>query len=146
MASMKMVQTAQLKDAEIYQGAETCKQKSKEILEEMKLPNGLLPLSDMVEFGFNRSTGYFWVKQKKSTQHRFQKVGKTLSYDAEVAAFVEEGRMKRITGVKSKELLIWVSLSDLFIDDPSSDKISFGTSAGISRPFPFSAFVSQDAD
>ncbi|KAJ9690981.1 hypothetical protein PVL29_013239 [Vitis rotundifolia] len=128
-------------NAEVYAGEALCKQKSRELLEEICLPKGLLPLEDLEEVGYNRSTGFVWLKQKKRKQHKFQRIGRNVSYDTEVTAFVEKQRMKKLTGVKSKELLIWVTISDIYIDDPSSGKIAFGNSTtGISRSFPVSAF------
>ncbi|RVW16684.1 hypothetical protein CK203_080901 [Vitis vinifera] len=104
-------------NAEVYTGEGLCKQKSRELLEEICLP------------------------KKKRKQHKFQRIGRNVSYDTEVTAFVEKQRMKKLTGVKSKELLIWVTISDIYIDDPSSGKIAFGNSTtGISRSFPVSAF------
>ncbi|GMH01488.1 hypothetical protein Nepgr_003327 [Nepenthes gracilis] len=131
-------------NAEVYQGAEICKQKYRELLEEISLPKGLLPLNDLLEVGYNRSTGFVWVKRSKSTKHLFAKIGKPVLYDTEVTAFVESRRMKRLTGVKSKELLIWVTINEIYIDDPSSGKITFGTPLGVSRSFPVSAFEDDD--
>ncbi|GMH20789.1 hypothetical protein Nepgr_022631 [Nepenthes gracilis] len=130
--------------AQVYHGAEICKQKSRELLEEISLPKGLLPLNDIVEFGYDRSTGFVWVKQKSAIKHHFAKIGKTVSYGTEVTAIVESRRMKRLTGVKSRELLIWVTVNEIYVDDPSSGKITFGTPTGISRSFPASAFEGDD--
>ncbi|KAM4101196.1 hypothetical protein ACB094_05G125500 [Castanea mollissima] len=121
--------------AEIYHGEELCKQKSQDLLNEISLPKGLLPLTDVVEVGYNRTTGF-----KRKKEHRFRSIGRNVSYDNEVTAFVEDRRMKKLTGVKTKELLIWVSISDIYIDDPSSGKITFANPTGISRSFPVSAF------
>ncbi|KAM3700802.1 hypothetical protein ACJW30_05G125200 [Castanea mollissima] len=126
--------------AEIYHGEELCKQKSQDLLNEISLPKGLLPLTDVVEVGYNRTTGFVWLKQKRKKEHRFRSIGRNVSYDNEVTAFVEDRRMKKLTGVKTKELLIWVSISDIYIDDPSSGKITFANPTGISRSFPVSAF------
>ncbi|KAL2475022.1 hypothetical protein Adt_35758 [Abeliophyllum distichum] len=127
-------------NAEIYTGEAVCKQKTLELLDKINLPKGLLPLDDIVEVGYNEATGFVWMKQKKSKVHRFRAIGRSVSYDGEVTAFVEDRRMMRLTGVKSKELLIWVTISDIRIQDPSSGKIVFGTTTGISRSFPVSAF------
>lgn len=127
-------------DAEIYHGEALCKQKSHELLGGISLPKGLLPLEEVVEVGYNRTTGFIWLKQKRKKEHRFRAIGRTVSYDTEVTAFVEERRMRRLTGVKSKELFIWVSISDIYVDDPGSGKITFGNPTGISRSFPVSAF------
>ncbi|XP_010279635.1 PREDICTED: uncharacterized protein LOC104613500 [Nelumbo nucifera] len=130
--------------AEIYHGDSLCKEKSLQLLEEISLPKGLLPLDGMEEVGYNREAGFVWLKQRKGTQHTFKRIGKQVSYANEITAFVENHRMKKLTGVKSKELLIWVTLSDIYIDDPASGKISFKTPAGISRSFPVSAFELEE--
>ncbi|XP_043689194.1 uncharacterized protein LOC122640124 [Telopea speciosissima] len=132
------------KNAEIYHGEALCKEKSIEILSQMELPKGLLPLKDMEEVGYNRETGFVWLKQKKSTEHVFRKVSKKVSYATEITAFVEPRKLKKLSGVKTKELFIWVSLSDIYIDDPSSGKITFMTPAGLSRSLPISAFELEE--
>ncbi|EXC29359.1 hypothetical protein L484_021667 [Morus notabilis] len=126
-------------DAEIFHGDAVCKQKAGQLLEEMSLPRGLLPLDDLIEVGYNRITGFVWLKQRKCKEHQFTAIGRTVSYDNEVTAFVEEHRMWRLTGVKSKELLIWFTISEIFIDDSDPDKITFTNPTGISRSFPVSA-------
>ncbi|KAF8408916.1 hypothetical protein HHK36_004986 [Tetracentron sinense] len=131
-------------NAEIYHGDAICKQKSLELLEELSLPKGLLPLDNLIEVGYNRTAGFVWLKQKNKKQHKFLRINRMVSYDTEVSAFVENRRMRKLTGVKSKELLFWVSLSDIYIDDPSSGKITFGSPTGLSRTFPISAFELED--
>lgn len=130
--------------AEIHTGESLCKQKSLELLEEIHLPMGLLPLDDIVEVGYNRTTGFVWLKQKKRKDHRFLKIGRQVSYDTEVTAFVENRRMRRLTGVKTKELLFWVSISDIYVDEKDLEKITFGNPTGISRTFPVSAFELEE--
>ncbi|KAL3596609.1 hypothetical protein D5086_008246 [Populus alba] len=103
-----------------------------------------LPLDDIVEVGYNRTTGFVWLKQKKRKDHRFLKIGRQVSYDTEVTAFVENRRMRRLTGVKTKELLIWVSISDIYVDEKNLEKITFGNPTGISRTFPVSAFELEE--
>eukprot|EP00262_Sarcandra_glabra_P008225 TRINITY_DN21555_c0_g1_i1.p1 TRINITY_DN21555_c0_g1~~TRINITY_DN21555_c0_g1_i1.p1 ORF type:complete len:172 (+),score=20.75 TRINITY_DN21555_c0_g1_i1:55-516(+) len=133
-------------NAEIYHGDALCKKKSIELLEELSLPKGLLPLEDILEVGFNRSAGFVWLKQNKKRQHSFRSIGRTVSYDTEVTAFVESRRMKKLTGVKSREFLIWISLTEMYIDDPSTGKITFKTPAGIGRSFPVSAFELEEEE
>ncbi|XP_021766054.1 uncharacterized protein LOC110730552 [Chenopodium quinoa] len=131
-------------NAEIYTGSDLCKQKSIELLLEINMPNGLLPMDDIEEVGYNRTTGFVWLIQKKPIQHRFEKIGKQVSYDTHVTAFVENRRMKKLHGVKAKELLIWITLNEIYIDDPNSGKITFGTPTGISRSYPISAFEVEE--
>ncbi|KAI8531723.1 hypothetical protein RHMOL_Rhmol11G0157600 [Rhododendron molle] len=131
---------------EVYTGNAICQQKSKQLLREMGLPNGLLPLEDMEECGYVHAEGFVWLKQKKKTEHKFQKIGKLVSYATEVTAVIEPGRIKKLTGVKTKELLIWLSLSDIYLDDPPTGKINFQVPAGLSRSFPVSAFEVEEEE
>ncbi|XVF05928.1 hypothetical protein REPUB_Repub06bG0004100 [Reevesia pubescens] len=126
--------------SEIYHGDEICQEKSKFLLEEVGLPRGLLPLKDIEECGYVKDTGFVWLKQKKSVTHKFEKIGKLVSYATEVTAVVEQNKIKKLTGVKTKELLVWITLSDIYVDDPPTGKITFKTPAGLSRSFPVSAF------
>ncbi|WRX23779.1 Protein of unknown function DUF538 - like 10 [Theobroma cacao] len=98
--------------SEIYHGDEICQEKSKFLLEEVGMPRGLLPLRDIEECGYVKDTGFVWLKQKKSITHKFEKIGKLVSYAPEVTAVVEQSKIKKLTG----------------------------TPAGLSRSFPVSAF------
>ncbi|KAE8678649.1 pentatricopeptide repeat-containing protein [Hibiscus syriacus] len=126
--------------SEIYHGNEMCQEKSKFLLQEIGLPRGLLPLKDIEECGYVKDTGFVWLKQKKSITYKFEKIGKLVSYDTEVTAVVEKNKIKKLTGVKTKELLVWITLSDIYVDDPPTGKITFQTPAGLYRSFPVSAF------
>lgn len=125
---------------ELYHGDAICQEKSQFLLTEMGLPNGLLPLKDIEECGYVKDAGFVWLKQKKSLTHKFDKIGKLVSYAPEITATIEKGKIKKLTGVKTKELLVWVTLSDIFVDDPPTGKITFKTPAGLFRTFPVSAF------
>uniref|UniRef100_A0A453EEY3 DUF538 domain-containing protein n=1 Tax=Aegilops tauschii subsp. strangulata TaxID=200361 RepID=A0A453EEY3_AEGTS len=150
---------AQREGAEVYHGAALCAEKAVELLAETNMPLGLLPLADIQEVGYNRASGFVWLRQKKALTHTFKQIGRQVSYATEVTAFVEDRKMKRMTGVKSKELLIWITLCDMYIDkdDPSKitlcdmyiekddpSKITFKTPTGLGRTFPVSAFEKQD--
>ncbi|KAD6796139.1 hypothetical protein R6Q59_019991 [Mikania micrantha] len=129
-------------NAEIYTGEALCKAKSRELLAKFSLPKGLIPLADVSEVGYNASTGFVWVRRMKKIDHIFRAIGRKVSYGCEVTAFVEDRRMRNLTGVKSKELLIWVTISDIRLSE--SGKITFGTPAGLSRTFPATAFEEED--
>ncbi|XP_015063499.1 uncharacterized protein LOC107008822 [Solanum pennellii] len=143
---MSQVIASHRENAEIYTDPVVCKQKSLELLKEINMPNGLLPLEDIVEVGRNAETGFVWLKQKKAKEHKYKKIGKLVWYDTEVTAFVEDRRMKKLTGVKSKEILIWVTISDISISDPECKKINFATPTGLSRSFPVSAFEEEEEE
>ncbi|KAI4312347.1 hypothetical protein MLD38_037164 [Melastoma candidum] len=134
-------------DAEVYSAdAVLCHGKSIELLSEIRLPKGLLPLDDIVEVGYNRSKSFVWLKQRKPKTHKFRSTGKTVSYDSVITAFVEDRRMKRVTGVKSKELFLWVNISDIFVKEDHPDRITFANPSGISREFPFEAFELEEEE
>ncbi|CAN8245915.1 unnamed protein product [Cochlearia groenlandica] len=142
--SSQETKTDHREGSEICNGATTCKQKADEILSNMNLPKGLLPLENMTEIGYNKSSGYVWIKIKNKAQHRFRSIGRNVSYDSEVTAFVENRKMRRLTGIKSKELLIWVTISEIFVNDQDLTKITFANPTGLSRTFPVTAFEEAD--
>ncbi|KAJ4782012.1 hypothetical protein LUZ62_066269 [Rhynchospora pubera] len=104
MAQQMIIENRQ--GAEIFTGHDMCTKKVTEILGELHLPRGLLPLKDMEEVGYNRSTGFVWLKQKKETTHHFKKIGKNVWFAKEVTAQLEDKKATRMTGVKVKPLLI----------------------------------------
>ncbi|XBH96593.1 hypothetical protein VPH35_086950 [Triticum aestivum] len=102
--------------AEVFRGDDAvCRKKSVEVLAELGLPTGLLPLEDMEEFGYNRVAGFMWLVQRKKTEHTFKKVKQTVSYAGEVTAFVDPGKLRKITGVKTKELFLWLSVVEVSV-------------------------------
>ncbi|KAH7650740.1 At5g01610-like protein [Dioscorea alata] len=110
---------------ETCKGDALCKMKSIQLLEEIGLPNGLFPSEDIEEFG----SCFIWLIQKKK-DHTFKKMKRVVSYAPEVTAFVEKGKMKKMTGVKTKELMVWLSVVEMYIDEPSSKKITFKPALG----------------
>ncbi|XP_073145092.1 uncharacterized protein [Henckelia pumila] len=130
--------------SELYAGDEICQTESKNLLTRMGLPNGLLPLIDMVECGYVEKTGFFWLTQKKKTEHKFEKIGRNFQYAAEVTGYVEKNKAKRLTGVKAKELLIWLNVCDIYVDHPPTGKITFKSPTGLTRTFPVSAFELEE--
>lgn len=130
--------------SEVYHGDEICQVKSKELLLEISLPNGLLPLKDIEECGYHRESGFVWLKQKASYTHKFEKVDRLVTYGTEVTATVEVGKIKKLTGVKVKELLVWLPLHEIQLDDPPTGKITFRAITGFFRTFPASAFEVEE--
>ncbi|KAJ3706040.1 hypothetical protein LUZ61_009745 [Rhynchospora tenuis] len=58
----------------------------------------------------------------------------------EVTAFVEKGKLKKISGVKTKELLLWLSVVEVYMEEASKEKVTFKTGTGLSESFDVSAF------
>ncbi|VAH05261.1 unnamed protein product [Triticum turgidum subsp. durum] len=121
MASLTVSQTTpaagnankQREGAEIITGAEACYEHSKELLKGLGFPGGVMPLRGLDECGLVRETGY-----------------------------VEEGRMKRMTGVRSKQMMLWVPIVEMSLD--GADKVYFKSNVGIGRSFPAAAFADED--
>ena len=129
---------------EIVFGAEECYKHTVELLEEMGFPKGVMPMKNLEECGIVKETGFVWMKQKEPFEHFFERTDSLVRYSREVTAYVEKKKMKKMSGVKSRELLLWVPLSEMSIDDPEGLQITFKTSLGIGRSFPRSAFNEED--
>ncbi|XVE88194.1 hypothetical protein DITRI_Ditri19aG0049200 [Diplodiscus trichospermus] len=111
------------------------------LLEEFGLPAGLLPLADVIEVGFVRDTGYMWILQKKKVEHNFKLISKLVSYDTQITGFVDKKKIKKLKGVKAKELMLWPPVNEITVDDPPTGKIHFKSLAGITKTFPVDAFA-----
>ncbi|XP_062190037.1 uncharacterized protein LOC133893088 [Phragmites australis] len=121
--------------------AAACKKAAVELLAEIGLPKGLFPLDDMQEFGYNRAAGFMWlVRGEKKKDHTFKKIKQTVSYAGEVTAFVEKGKLKKIAGVKTKELMIWLSVVEVYVAESAPGKVTFKTGTGLSDSFDAAAF------
>ncbi|GMY10249.1 hypothetical protein FCV25MIE_05488 [Fagus crenata] len=99
------------------------------LLEEFGLPLGLLPLADIIEVGFNK------------VELNFKMISKLVSYGTEITDYVEKKRIKKLKGVKAKELMLWPPVSKISVVDPPTGKIQFKSLAGITKTFPVEAFA-----
>jgi hypothetical protein len=137
--------------AELYVGDAAGQEKTRFLLAETGLPSGLLPLRDIVECGYVEETGFVWLKQQRKVDHYFAKADRHVSYGTEVSAVAENGRLKNITGVKAKEMLIWVSLHEICLDGGADKKGGNGkllckAIGGLCRSFPVEAFEAVPAE
>jgi hypothetical protein len=136
----------QREGAEVITGAEACFAHSKEMLKALGFPGGVMPLRGLEECGWVKATGFVWMRQKAPYEHYFRGTGTRVRYDAEVTAYVEDGRMKRMTGVRSKQVLLWVPIVEMSLDGEKRDKIYFKSNVGIGRSFPASAFADEEEE
>ncbi|KAG9452601.1 hypothetical protein H6P81_005505 [Aristolochia fimbriata] len=134
--------------AEIVSGAEACRRHSVEMLEELGFPGGIFPLKDLEECGRVMETGFVWMKLRAPYEHFFTGTNTLVSYGTEVTAYVEKRKMKKLTGIKSKQFLLWVPVTEMSIEGPDGEKIHFKTPMGIGKSFPVTAFLteSENAD
>ncbi|CAH1415365.1 unnamed protein product [Lactuca virosa] len=130
--------------AEIVYGSEECYNHSIELLKELGFPRGVLPLKDLQECGRVRETGFVWMKLKAPYEHFFEQTNTRVSYDTEVTAYVEKSKMKKITGIKSKQMLMWVPIVEMSMEDANSQKIYFKIPVGIGKSFPITAFMTEE--
>eukprot|EP01018_Ginkgo_biloba_P029674 Gb_20758 [translate_table: standard] len=128
----------------VMSGDEVCIPRSADLLESLGLPGGLLPLKNIQECGFDKKTGLVWIKQKKKSQHYFKRAGRLVCFDEEVKAYVEDRRLKNVSGVRTKELLVWAPVGDITIEGPFDETIRFKSYGGISRTFPAKAFSRKE--
>jgi hypothetical protein len=131
--------------AEVCYGDETCREKIISLLTEKGLPSGLITvLEEMEEYRYIKDTGFVSLKHKsKRKDHKFDKVA--VCYDNEVTAYFEPNRIRNLTGVKAKEFLIWITLSEIYVSgDIPAALITFKTPAGFSKSFPLSSFTFKD--
>jgi hypothetical protein len=137
--------------AELYVGDAAGQEKTRFLLAETGLPSGLLPLRDIIECGYVEETGFVWLKQQRKVDHYFAKADRHVSYGTEVSAVAEDGRLKKITGVKAKEMLIWVSLHEICLDGGAdkkggnNGKLLCKAIGGLCRSFPVEAFEADPA-
>lgn len=125
----------------VKKGHEEALKFSISLLEEFGLPLGLLPLENVIEVGFVRSTGYMWILQTKKVEHKFAMISKLVSYDTEIHGLVEKKRIKKLKGVKAKELMLWPPVNEIIVDETSAGKIHFKSLAGVTKTFPAEAFA-----
>ncbi|KAL6137238.1 hypothetical protein ACLB2K_062530 [Fragaria x ananassa] len=84
------------------------------------------------------------MKQKAPYEHYFVGSNTRASYETEVTAYVEKGRMKKMTGIKSKLVFPWVPIIEMIMEEPSTKKITFKTPMGIGRSFQITAFMTEE--
>ncbi|KAJ1685978.1 hypothetical protein LUZ63_017368 [Rhynchospora breviuscula] len=79
-------------------------------------------------------------EEKKKREHTFKKIKQVVSYADQVTALVEKRKLKKITGVKTKELLLWLTVVEVYVDEACKEKVTFKMGTGLSESFDMSAF------
>ncbi|XP_043713781.1 uncharacterized protein LOC122662267 [Telopea speciosissima] len=127
--------------AEIVRGKEACDRFSEELVKELGFPSGVLPTGELEECGRVRATGFVWWKCKAAYEHFNVATNTKASYAAETTAYVEKGRMKKMTGVKTRQLMVWVPIVEMCMD---GNKITFKTPMGVGKSFPLTSFMNEE--
>ncbi|KAJ4962331.1 hypothetical protein NE237_022270 [Protea cynaroides] len=110
--------------------------------------------SNIIEFGSDRKAA-FRVKVMKvppkiegkkeedqiaAYEHFNVATNTKASYAVETTANVEKVRMKKVTQVKTKQLMVWVPIVKMCID---GNKITFNTPMGVNKSFPITSFMNE---
>lgn len=119
-----------------------CKAKATAVLEKFKVPAGLFPLSTISEFGYNESSGLFWMKQANRTQQEFPEAEIILSHQNKIQGCIEMNRIQKLVGlklkdIKEKNLFISMAYHEIKID---GDQVMLLTENGNPKSFPASLF------
>lgn len=132
--------------SEIVHGPDAGYRRSMEILDELGMPRGVLPLKGLIEeWGMVKETGFLWMKLKAPHQHYYAKAKILVSYAPEVTAYVEKHKITKVTGIKTKQLLVWVPVAEMFIEDPASEKLCV-KAVGFTKSYPFSVFLTEEEE
>lgn len=150
-----MVTEAMKAKAEVYHGDKICREKFGSLLSEIGLPNRLLSNKEIEECGYVKDTGFVWLKHKKKKKkedqkRRYQDLFRfdnvVVCFEDEVTAYFEPNRIKKLTGVKAKEFMVWISLGEIQVNR-SSGLITFKTQVGLlSKSLPLSVFEDVQGD
>ncbi|EYU45015.1 hypothetical protein ABFS82_13G067500 [Erythranthe guttata] len=132
---------AEKQGAIVKKGHEEGLKMATSLLEEFGLPLGLLPLANVIEVGFVRATGYMWIMQEKKVEHDFKMISKLVGYSCDINGYIEKKRIKKLSGVKAKEFMMWPPVSEIKVDEAAPGKIHFKSLAGITKTFPVEAFA-----
>ncbi|KAI6690322.1 hypothetical protein NL676_027150 [Syzygium grande] len=108
------------------------------LYEQYGLPVGLLPFQELIEVGYVERTGYMWVVQEKRIEHKFKMIGKLAIYDAEMSGYLEKKRIRKLKGMKARELGIDARSSSTTrpLGSSGSKPLAASPSPSPSRPLP----------
>lgn len=94
--------------------------------------------------GFVERTGYLWIHQEKRIEHTFKKIGRLVSYDADMSGYLERKVIWKLKGVKAKNLMILTPCGEIVVDDPPTGKIQFKAIGGLAGIYPIEALATRD--
>ncbi|KAJ4974281.1 hypothetical protein NE237_007455 [Protea cynaroides] len=88
-----------------------------------------------------RIDGLVWWKCKAAYEHFNVATNTKASYAVETTAYVEKGRMKKMTGVKTRQSMVWAPIVKMCIN---GNNIIFKTPLGVGKPFPLISFMNGE--
>ncbi|GKV37870.1 hypothetical protein SLEP1_g45842 [Rubroshorea leprosula] len=127
--------------AEVHYRDETCRDKFTFLPAE--IPDSQLTVEDIEEGG----RGHRRVRVREG--HSVFFIDTIISYAAVITAYFQPNKIKNLTGVKAREFMIWINLTEICVEeehDSQSGFITFRTLVGLSRSIPLSLFGAWTAD
>jgi len=116
-------------------------EKVMDIMESYCLPGGLMAMKDVLEAGIMEETGQVWIKQKCESKHHYKKADKHVKVSANITCKVEKNKIKNIKGVKARDMMLWVPVNEMEVDEKNPGKIHFRSIGGLTRTFPVEYFA-----
>ena len=74
-------------------------------------------------------------------EHQFKTIDVLVNYDTEIHGYIEKMKIKKLKGVKTKDLIFRPPVIEIKVDETSSEKIHFRSVAGFSKTLPVEAFL-----
>ncbi len=116
------------------------------LLEEFGFPPGMFPLRCVEEFGFDRSSGRWWLRLKTRCEQEFQSANSMVFCEEQMSGRIQKGKILDLNGWKMKPIVhktlyLSVSYRELWVDDDTTfGKIHFKDCKGFVQSFPLQAF------
>lgn len=132
---------SEIREKAIVATGDEALEKGMDIMETYCLPGGLMALTDVLEAGIVEETGQFWIKQKSESQHHYKKADRHAKFSETITGKVDKMKMKNIKGVKVRDMMFWVPINEIEVDDKNPDKIHFRSIGGFTRTFPLDHFA-----
>ena len=101
-------------------------------------------MKDVQEFGYNHSSGFIWFILKEKHSHSYKKIDRAVVFDKEVTAYLDNKKIKNISGVQTKALVFWITVVEIFAEERLPEMITFVSGVkGVSEKFHISVFELQ---
>jgi hypothetical protein len=116
------------------------------LLEEFGFPPGMFPLRCVEEFGFDRSSGRWWLWLKTRCEQEFQSADSMVFCEEQMSGRIQKGKILDLNGWKMKPIVhktlyLSVNYRELWVDDDTTfGKIHFKDCKGFVQSFPLQAF------
>lgn len=137
---MALVESDIKKNAIVASGDEAL-EKGIDIMESYSLPGGLMAVTDVLEAGIVEESGQVWIKQKSESQHYYKKADRHVRFSSNITCKIEKMKMKNIKGVKVRDMIFWVPVNEIEVDEKNPDKLYIRSIGGLTKTFPVEYFA-----